>query len=52
MRFDRGFIYFVTDVKSQKVEFEKPFILLQLSAELVENASSQRLPINILRGDD
>jgi chaperonin GroEL len=30
MRFDRGFIspYFVTDVKSQKVEFENPFILL------------------------
>jgi len=29
MRFDRGFIstYFVTDLKSQKVEFEKPFIL-------------------------
>jgi chaperonin GroEL len=30
MRFDRGFIspYFVTDVKSQKVEFEKLFVLL------------------------
>jgi chaperonin GroEL len=30
MCFDRGFIspYFVTDVKSQKVEFEKPLILL------------------------
>jgi chaperonin GroEL len=30
MKFDRGFIspYFVTDVKSQKVEFEKPYILL------------------------
>jgi chaperonin GroEL len=30
MRFDRGFIspYFVTDVKSQRVEFEKPYILL------------------------
>ncbi|KAG6370242.1 TCP-1/cpn60 chaperonin family-domain-containing protein [Boletus reticuloceps] len=30
MRFDCGFIspYFITDVKAQKVEFEKPFILL------------------------
>jgi hypothetical protein len=30
MRFDRGSIspYFVTDVKSQKVEFKKPYILL------------------------
>ncbi len=32
MRFDRGFIspYFITDVKSQKVEFEKAYILLCL----------------------
>ncbi|KAL1977873.1 hypothetical protein VTN31DRAFT_732 [Thermomyces dupontii] len=30
MRFDRGYTspYFITDVKSQKVEFEKPLILL------------------------
>ncbi|KAJ3074572.1 chaperonin, partial [Quaeritorhiza haematococci] len=30
MRFDRGFIspYFITDTRSQKVEFEKPYILL------------------------
>ncbi|KAF6223167.1 hypothetical protein HO173_013242 [Letharia columbiana] len=30
MRFDRGFTsaYFITDTKSQKVEFEKPLILL------------------------
>ena len=30
MRFDRGFVspYFITDAKSQKIEFEKPLILL------------------------
>jgi chaperonin GroEL len=30
MRFDRGYIspYFITDVKSQKAEFEEPLILL------------------------
>ena len=30
MKFDRGYIspYFVTDAKTQKVEFENPYILL------------------------
>jgi chaperonin GroEL len=44
MRFDHGFIspYFVTDVKSQRVEFEKPFILLSEKISLLHV---------ILRGD-
>ena len=30
LKFDRGYIspYFVTDAKSQKTEFEKPYILI------------------------
>ena len=39
MRFDHGFIspYFVTDVKSQKVEFEKPYILLSEKISLLQD---------------
>lgn len=58
MRFDRGFIspYFVTDVKSQKVEFEKPLILLsekkisllQDVLPSLEAAAQQRRPLLII----
>ncbi|KAI0942203.1 chaperonin [Taiwanofungus camphoratus] len=61
MRFDRGFIspYFVTDVKSQKVEFEKPFILLsekKISAlqdilPALETAAQSRRPLVIIAED-
>ena len=61
MRFDRGFIspYFVTDVKSQKVEFEKPLILLsekkisllQDILPSLEAAAQQRRPLLIIAED-
>jgi chaperonin GroEL len=61
MRFDRGFIspYFITDVKSQKVEFEKPLILLSESKisqlqdllPALEIAASRRRPLLIIAED-
>jgi chaperonin GroEL len=61
MRFDRGFIspYFITDVKTQKVEFEKPLILLsekkisQLADILpsLEAAAQARRPLVIIAED-
>jgi chaperonin GroEL len=61
MRFDRGFIspYFVTDVKSQKVEFEKPYILLsekkisllQDILPSLEIAAQARRPLVIITED-
>ncbi|THU90006.1 chaperonin Cpn60/TCP-1, partial [Dendrothele bispora CBS 962.96] len=61
MRFDRGFIspYFITDVKSQKVEFEKPYILLsekKISAlqnilPSLEAAVQARRPLVIIAED-
>ncbi|KAJ2917939.1 hypothetical protein MD484_g2473, partial [Candolleomyces efflorescens] len=61
MRFDRGFIspYFVTDVKSQKVEFEKPLILLsekkishlQDILPSLEAAAQARRPLLIIAED-
>jgi len=61
MRFDRGFIspYFVTDVKSQKVEFEKPLILLsekkisllQDILPSLETAAQSRRPLLIIAED-
>ncbi|KAI0065068.1 chaperonin GroL [Artomyces pyxidatus] len=61
MRFDRGFIspYFVTDVKAQKVEFEKPFILLsekkisllQDILPSLEAAAQARRPLLIIAED-
>ncbi|CAE6501998.1 unnamed protein product [Rhizoctonia solani] len=61
MRFDRGYIspYFITDIKTQKAEFKKPFILLsekKISAfqdilPSLEIAAQARRPIlNKLRG--
>ncbi|KAF5335781.1 hypothetical protein D9611_009570 [Ephemerocybe angulata] len=60
MRFDRGFIspYFVTDVKAQKVEFEKPLILLSekkrrpllIIAEDVDGEALAACILNKLRG--
>ncbi|GAO46333.1 hypothetical protein G7K_0565-t1 [Saitoella complicata NRRL Y-17804] len=61
MRFDRGFIspYFVTDVKTQKIEFEKPLILLsdkKISAlqdilPSLEISAQQRRPLVIIAED-
>ena len=61
MRFDRGFIspYFITNPKSQKVEFEKPLILLserkvsQLQDLLpaMEIAATSRRPLLIVAED-
>lgn len=61
MRFDRGFIspYFITDVKTQKAEFEKPLILLsekKISAlqdilPSLEAAAQARRPLIIIAED-
>ncbi|TDL19285.1 chaperonin GroL [Rickenella mellea] len=61
MRFDRGYIspYFITDVKSQKVEFEKPLILLsekkisllQDILPSLEAAAQARRPLLIIAED-
>ncbi|GAA5939016.1 chaperone ATPase HSP60 [Sporobolomyces koalae] len=61
MRFDRGYIspYFVTDVKSQRTEFEKPLILLsekkisliQDILPALETAAQARRPLLIIAED-
>ncbi|KAJ1558103.1 chaperonin, partial [Cladochytrium tenue] len=61
MRFDRGFIspYFITDTRTQKVEFEKPLILLserkisQIQDVLpaLEIAATRRRPLLIIAED-
>uniref|UniRef100_A0A8H7NLI1 Heat shock protein 60 n=1 Tax=Bionectria ochroleuca TaxID=29856 RepID=A0A8H7NLI1_BIOOC len=61
MRFDRGFVspYFITDTKSQKVEFENPLILLsekKISAvqdiiPALEASTQQRRPLVIIAED-
>ncbi|KAI8917297.1 hypothetical protein PhCBS80983_g03362 [Powellomyces hirtus] len=61
MRFDRGYIspYFITDTRSQKVEFEKPLILLserkisQLQDLLpaLEISATRRRPLLIVAED-
>ena len=61
MRFDRGYIspYFVTDVKSQRVDFEKPLILLsekkisliQDILPALETAAQARRPLLIVAED-
>ncbi|KAF2207156.1 hypothetical protein CERZMDRAFT_102652 [Cercospora zeae-maydis SCOH1-5] len=61
MKFDRGFIspYFITDTKSQKVEFEKPLILLsekKISAvqdivPALEASQQMRRPLVIIAED-
>ena len=61
MRFDRGYIspYFVTDVKSQRTDFEKPLILLsekkisliQDILPALETAAQARRPLLIIAED-
>ncbi|KAJ2005366.1 chaperonin [Coemansia thaxteri] len=61
MRFDRGYIspYFITDTKTQKVEFENPLILLsekkisllQDVLPALEAAAQQRRPLLIIAED-
>ncbi|KAH7103413.1 chaperonin GroL [Auriculariales sp. MPI-PUGE-AT-0066] len=61
MKFDRGFIspYFITDVKSQKVEFEKPLVLLsekkisllQDILPSLEAAAQSRRPLVVIAED-
>ncbi|TAQ86149.1 hypothetical protein B7494_g5527 [Chlorociboria aeruginascens] len=61
MRFDRGFVspYFITDTKAQKVEFEKPLILLsekKISAvqdiiPALEASTKLRRPLVIIAED-
>ena len=61
MRFDRGYIspYFITDVKTQKCEFEKPYILLsekkisllQDILPSLEAAAQARRPLVIIAED-
>ena len=61
MKFDRGYIspYFITDTKSQKVEFEKPLLLLsekKISAvqdivPALEASQQQRRPLVIVAED-
>ncbi|KAF8544545.1 putative heat shock protein 60 [Trichophaea hybrida] len=61
MKFDRGFVspYFITDAKAQKVEFEKPLILLsekKISAvqdiiPALEISTQQRRPLIIIAED-
>lgn len=61
MRFDRGYIspYFITDTKNQKVEFEKPYILLtdkkvsvlQDILPALEIAARERRPLTIVAED-
>ena len=61
MRFDRGYIspYFVNNSKTQKVQFEKPFILLSEHKitsfkdilKYVEYAVEKKRPIIIVADD-
>ena len=61
MRFDRGYIspYFITDIKTQKIEFEKPLVLLsekKISAlqdilPSLEAAVTMRRPLLIIAED-